>query len=391
MSKENPVLILGLYQGGLDIARSLGKKGIKVFGIDNAEEIIGSFSKWITRLHAPKKNEELRDYLIEFSKRCNSKPVLYTTSDTYLVLVLKYHDILSKYFCYPDNFNVAKKLVSKVETAKLFQYLKINCPKTYIIKKGFQSIPQINDIKFPVILKPDYHDLWQEEKSIVEYIGRGQRVKIIKDGNELESAVNMLGSFSDMVLQEWIPGPSKNSFYYTGYRSENSRTTIACVGQKIKTYPNGTGSEVLLTAVNIPEIKKQGNEILDNLNYIGHAGIDFKYDDYDKSFNVIEINSRFGINDGFCVDFPYIYYQDMLGVLTEQQCNYPDGITWCDFEKNIEWIIEYGKMKDIFTFFISMLKGYDKYALFDWKDMNPSMKEWKSFCIRVIKYTGVCT
>ena len=85
-----PVLILDLHYSSLQIARSLGKKGIPIFGIDMEKKTIAEYSHYIKRIHSPKKEEQLKDYLIDFAKKMGKRLVIIPMSDQYILFLLKY-------------------------------------------------------------------------------------------------------------------------------------------------------------------------------------------------------------------------------------------------------------------------------------------------------------
>jgi len=390
MHDQAPVLILGLFYGALGIARSLGKRGVAVYGIDTEKKPVAAYSKYIHRLHAPKKDEKLRDFLVNFSKQFKKKPVLYVTGDTYILFILKYQKLLSKYFFYPDHFETVQKLVSKVGTARLFNDLKINSPSTRVIKRNTQSLPQGFKSRFPAILKPDYHHVWESEQDIRTYIGPGLRVKYLRDLFELQETVPKLSPFGDMVLQEFVPGPSENCFYYIGYRNKNKGIVASFVARKMRTLPDTMGSETMLQSVWMPDLLRAGDQLLDCLDYVGHAGIDFKYSEDDNSYKVIEINCRFGINDAFMADYgidlPYVYYSDLQGIDILPERDYAEGIAWYDFERDLDWIREYRRKHshNVFLFLFQLARGYHAYAYFDPKDPKPVLMQAKKMVARVL-------
>jgi D-aspartate ligase len=391
MTNKPPVLILDLYYGALQVARSLGRKGIPVYGIDKRPDPIAAHSRYITRLKAPEGDEELKDFMIDFSKNLGNKPVLFPMGDHHIIFLLKYGDILSRYYHYPMNPEVVLQLVSKIGSAKLLTKLNIPIAKTIVLKKGISSIPSMDGIDFPCVLKPNFHDLWQEDERAVDYIGLGQRVLLLENQSELAEAVEVLSPIDDMVLQEFIPGLTGNQYYYVGYRDRRHRILTSYVGNKIRTMPDCLGSETLLISVCNPDLLKCGDDILNRLDYIGPAGIDFKYDHCEEKYKVIEINCRLGINDAylakFGIDMPLIYYHDSLGLDVAPHNNYPDGVTWYDMFKDLEWMRMYHNKFHInwVTWVCQLLRGYSSHALFNSNDPRPFIKVFTDYLLRLIR------
>ena len=388
MANKPPVLIMDLYYGALQVARSLGSRGIPVYGIDKLPDPIAAHSRYITRLKAPERDEELKDFMIDFSKNLENKPVLFPMSDYYIRFFLKFRNALSGHYLFPmDNPGILAKLVSKVETAKLLAQLEIDCPKTIFFNKGISSLPSLDGITFPCILKPNYHDYWEEDTRATEFLGPGQRIAYIENHAALREAVNVLNPMDDMVLQEFIPGYSENHYYYVGYRGKKGIILLSYVGNKIRTFPDCLGCETLLRSIDNPELVKQGNRILHRLNYYGPAGIDFKFDPRDSKYKVIEINARLGINDCYLAEFgadmPNIYYLDSQKKELSPHNNCPAGITWYHFGFDFDWMRTYRRKYNLSwsSWIRDLVFGFNNYAVFSWRDPAPfmhSLLKWTS-------------
>ena len=86
MIKKYPAVVLGMFETGLAIGRSLGRNGIRVFGLDFKKDV-GFYSKYIRAEICPNPltdEKKFLDYLIKFSNKFEHKPVLFVTSDNFL-------------------------------------------------------------------------------------------------------------------------------------------------------------------------------------------------------------------------------------------------------------------------------------------------------------------
>ncbi len=373
-SDHTPALLLDLHYASLQVARCLGKKGISVYGIDKLEDPIGAHSRYIKRLGAPLDWESLKDFLISFANKMEKKkPVLFPLSDYYIRFFLKYARDFAAYYCFPyTNLEIVKKLVSKVRTAILLEELSITHPKTIIINQKEEFPPYLHDIQMPCILKPEYNYNWEESRLAYEYLGPGQRVLMIDNYGELKRAARTLKQFGNIVIQEFVEGPSENSYYFVGYRERSGKILLSFLGRKIHTLPDQLGSETLLQSIYFPEILDLGNEILEKLDYIGPIGIDFKYDRRKTAFTVIEINPRIGINDCYLakwgIDIAWLYYANSVGISVDSCKSYPSGILWFDLLRDFDWMREYGKQYQVSWFSLVkrlLCNDYDCEALMD--------------------------
>jgi len=375
-----PAVVMDLFYGSLQVARALGKRGIPVYGIDRSPETIGECSRYIKRIPAPIEQNDLLQYMVDFAKKQPSPLVLFPLSDYYVRFLLKNKDILSPHYLFPLSENgINERLISKVKTAHLFAEHRVPSPRTETLGKECMSDMLLKmDIPFPCIVKPDFHDSWEESTPFKERFGH-KRVLFINDRTELTDIVDVIAGLDEIVIQEFIPGPSTNFYYYAGYRSRKGGILCSFVGNKIRTYPDGTGTETLLKSVHCPQVREMGDELLHKLGYVGAAGIDFKYDNRDGLFKIIEVNSRIGVNDCYLADYgldiAYIYYCEAQGCHIDPVIEYPSRITWYSFRYDLDWMRDYSRKYNVswFQWLKDLICGYDNYLVFSWDDPKPFM------------------
>lgn len=371
MKKSAPAVLLGLSHTSLPVARSLGRRGISVFGMDKDQSRIGAKSRYIQFLNAPADEEALLKALIDFAESQGSKSVLFPFSDEYLLFISRNEDKLSRHFWFPhSNEWPLERLISKETMANTFKELGVLSPKSAVLRKDSPDELKSFNLVFPIVMKPNFHEKWLNDPEVVKNIGT-RKVLLIDDLPSLEKYCRLLGRYDKIVAQEFIPGKTENLYYYVGYRNGRGRMLVSFVGRKRRTFPDGFGSECFLQSVHHPDLCKLGEEILGKLNYVGPAGLDFKFDARDQRYKLIEINCRLGISDGLLVtcgvEVPYIYYRDVQGMSVEAQLEYRKNVYWCWLEKEIDWFLEY-RSRDGYTplrwlkHFLSNPYSYAAYA-----------------------------
>ncbi len=380
MTDRPPLMILGLHYSSLHVARSLREKGVPVFGIDRQKDVIAAGSRYIKRIKTPLEGEELKDFLLSFSDRSGGRAVCIPLTDFHLQFFLEYHDSLAGRLLFPmSNPGTISNLLGKRQLAATLASLDINHPKTLFLEKGGITPAALDGIGCPCIFKPNYKMSWENHPEVEKFIGEGQLVSIVDDMQTLVHGVDLLSPLADLIIQEYIPGPSENHYYYAGYRDRNGRIVTSFLGNKIRTLPDCMGPETLLESIHKPELLAYGDEVLHRLDYRGPAGIDFKFDSRDGKYKVIEINCRIGINDcylaRFGLDLPYFYYLDSQGINIEPRREYPAGITWYDPFRDFSWMRLYGKEKGMsWGSWIRQLRGHDIYAIIDCSDPIPGLR-----------------
>lgn len=379
LNPGNPVILLSLSLGSLQIARSLGSRGIRVYGIDSNPRSIAARSRYVEHLaSAPREEEQLTDFLRAFSRSLSLQPVLIPLSDEYVCFLLKFRQQLLSFARFPMNTDAVTQLASKTGTARLLHSLGTRHPRSVIIPQYSRTIPERPEREFPCILKPDFHDNWERIPSAIAFSRtRGGRALKIQNERELREAVSHLSQYDSLVLQEMIPGPAHNNYYYVGYRDQSGRIAASYVGRKIRTMPDGMGSETLIQTIHDSHIQLYGDSVLHKTNYHGPAGIELKRDSRDGSLVVIEVNCRFGLNDAALIkksiDLPWVYYLDALGLPPPTYSTYRTGLTWYCFDRDLDWMRTYAKEKGMnwISWMAGLVRGYDSYATFDWRDPQP--------------------
>ena len=121
------------------------------------------------------------------------------------------------------------------------------------------------------------------------------------------------------------------------------------------------------------------------VGYKGHVGIEYKYDQRDDSFKLIEVNVRFGLWDGLpaiCgIDFARINYQYLIGEATSCSQSYDDGVKWISFERDVRAFVKY-RREGALTFrdwARSITTGRRDFAVFALDDPAPFIKSTISF------------
>lgn len=289
--KYPPVLVLDLSATGLAVARILSKHGVHVYGADIHSLSIGKFSKYVKKPSFGYKVHlglEFLDQMIEFAKNFDTKPVLFPSSDVFIEFVSEHYSEIKKYFSLQESLSseTSKKFLNKKEFYKLCEENGVKYPKTMTLK-GTENLDEIiGKMRFPLILKPHFIHKWKD------YL-KGRKVIYIKNEIDLDHVLNIEKDLlKDSVLQEVILGPETNIYIFKGYFDKNSNLKSYFVGKKIRQYPPYFGSFSIAESIENEEIKNLSVEFLEKVKFKGLCGTEFKYDQRDNDYKIIEINIR---------------------------------------------------------------------------------------------------
>ncbi len=324
-SKKKPRIILGPVRevSMFEIIRTFTNMGIEVIVFDPDPGAPGFFMSGISEKlisPAPDKN---KSGFIEFLKNVGKKypgDVLLVNDDLYTQLITEYKDELKNnlLFLIPDE-SVNSIGSDKAMTAEAAAQFGIPSPKTFFLKNGDDNFNDL-DIDFPVIIKP---------RMLAG--SRGQfMVKNREDLVRLSGVIN-----TDYIIQEWIQGDVKNLCTLGAIFDSNSQPKAVFTARRLDVMQSKSvnqGITTYLISERIPDIIEIGVAFLKKIRWQGIAELEFKFDEKDSEFKLLEINPRvwswIKLPMRCGVDFPMIYYDLLCGRELPSVFEFRTGVTY---------------------------------------------------------------
>jgi predicted ATP-grasp superfamily ATP-dependent carboligase len=374
MIKKNPAIVLGLSEAGLSVGRSLGRNGIKVFGIDCIKDV-GYFSRYIKTRVSPNPitdEDKFIEFLIDFSVKFQNKPVLFITSDYFLKIISKNRTKLKNYFFMnlPEK-NVIDSITDKYKQYQLVKKANIPFPETYF-PKNIEEVKRIKDkIKYPVFLKAREVTCWRKK------IGDDIKGFVINNPDEMVNKYNYIFKKGvEGIVQEIIKGKDTNHFKYCAYVSKNGEFLLQFTLRKIRQNPIRFGIGSMVICHNYPELIKIGKKFFERINYRGVGSAEFKFDERDKKLKLIELNPRYwqqcALADRCGMNFPLVNYLDITQQNPKPNFNFKTDIKWINVYLDFGSFIDYRHTGEIsFKTWITSLKGKKIYSIFAKDDALP--------------------
>jgi predicted ATP-grasp superfamily ATP-dependent carboligase len=119
------------------------------------------------------------------------------------------------------------------------------------------------------------------------------------------------------MLQEIIPGPEESLVQAKIYIDSRGELLSKIMYRKIRQSPSRLG--VIRVGETVPydqEIHNAAKRIIDRAEYQGYIGVEFKRDERDMRWKLIEVNVRIGRCTSLLqkagVDLPWLIYQDKV-------------------------------------------------------------------------------
>lgn len=306
-SNGPPVAVMLTFGGhfdAYDIVRALGKGGIRSVVVSSISLNLASFSRYCRQvLTIPENTPETELSIVGELRRIadvlGGKPVLLYSSDPELFFVQKYRTELGEKYRFllpPDE--LLDKLFSKVEFSRFASEQGIPAPFAVTLDRPEDLDRVRSRVQFPCIVKPAYQQDWRwETEDQMKFFGWYKNaLRRIETMEELDEFCERLPQReAGFLIQSYIDGPDDTITSFHGYFDENSRCLDWFMGRKIRTYPPATGGSVYIQTIVDDELAKASIERLRRIKFQGIVKIDYKWDDAEKEYKMLEINPRYNL------------------------------------------------------------------------------------------------
>ncbi len=385
-SKLPPAVVAVMSYSGLAVARSLGRRGIKVYGLANSDNEVGMTSRYITPVVIPdllSSEDNTVDHLVGLAKKLDEPAVIFPTGDAIILPLSRHRDTLRRYyrFTIPDH-DTAEKLISKAGLSEIIAERNIPGPRSETVNSPDDFQAAIQNISYPVLMKPIYSASWYLSK-MVELIGV-RKVIICDSVDELGRWYEKVSRVDPrVVLQELIPGDDDCLYYACGYFNSDGKLEAIFAGQKLRLTPIHFGSASFVKSVYDEKLFQVTTDLLAPLGYRGLFGVEFKKDPRDGIYKIIEVNVRWGLWDGMAarcgIDLAYLAYAREVGLPYSFDPIYREGINWLSSRRDIDAFIDYWREGSLSPLsWVRSLCSETEHAVYAVDDPQPAIAEIKA-------------
>lgn len=320
-------LVFNCHITGLAVARSLGRRGVPVIGLDRDENGFGLHSRYTTiagRCPYPLDDERgFIDLLMEIGTALKQKAVLFPCLDEWVFAAARHAGELSEYFILPfSDLETVERILDKNLLYRKCEQRQIPIPRTYYV--GEQSPEQIaSEIGYPCIVKPALQREFTNEF--------GEKVLRAQTREQFLGLCERAGHHA--LLAQEIVGAGVDSFYsLCSYIGRDGQAKGVFVGRKLEQYPPDFGTACLVDSRYVEEIVARGVDILNQFGYHGISEVEFIYDAPSRDFKLLDINTRvwkwIGLPMRAGIDLPWLAYADAVFGSVEAAGRQQDGLRW---------------------------------------------------------------
>jgi len=280
-------LILGAGITLLGVLRSLAEVEVDVLALPDADRL-PSRSRWYRagpEVLAGVQPETLAQVLSGLPRRT----VLFPCSDQWaLAIAALPADIRNEYPASVAPLEALDVLIDKTQFRATLETLHLPHPATRTLSSrvDLDSVPDA--LLGNSFLKPAHSQ---------EFFARF-RVKAFQIAGRKEAedrlATCLEGGF-EMMLQEYIPGPPTNHYYIEGLVDRDGVMRALFARRRLRMSPPDFGNSTLMTSVPLSEVADAPATLRSLFAHIRYRGIfsaEFKRDERNGVFNLIEVNAR---------------------------------------------------------------------------------------------------
>jgi D-aspartate ligase len=327
-SPQVGAIVIGGEHPGLGIARSLGRRGVPIYVIDD-QHSVSQFSRYVTRVVRVK---DLRDEhktiesVLEVGQRHGLKGwVLFPTRDETVAAFSRHRERLAEFFRVTTAcWETVRWAWDKKNTYDRALELGIPVPRTYNISAEVELAELYRHL--PLAIKPAV-----KENFFYATGAKAWRAETPDQLNDLyRKAVRQIRP-EEILIQEIIPGDGQQQYSYCAFfRDGKALSTL--VARRMRQHPREFGrAATYVETIELPEIEELSERFLRAIDYYGLVEVEFKRDPRDGQFKLLDVNARtwgfHTIGGPAGVDFPYLLYADQVGRKVEQS-RARTGVGW---------------------------------------------------------------
>ncbi len=279
-------------------------------------------------ISVPSRLETAEQIIEEIIKTCQSRPIDYLMpfGIASYYCISKYQDKLNSVVpSMVPHFSQFQLANDKLKTAEFCKEIGVEVPAVYAQYSPSDLSALSKEVRFPVVVKARS--------------GSGVSGRVFYAHNEDE-----LKQFHDAICQNQVPKPGFDPLppliqeYIPGFihdaccLSSHGKVITVFTQKRQVMYPLSGGVGAVNISTHDPVLTDISHQLLESLEWHGPAQIEFKYDERDKRYKLIEINPKLwgtldlAIKCG--INFPVLIRNNLLGVKNPATFSYPKNVVY---------------------------------------------------------------
>ncbi len=311
---RNPAVVLNCETGGIGILHSLAGSGIDIVTVER--DWPPAFGRWsrypkLRLTYRPWRGESLVDALLRLRGSFEGRGVLFPSTDADLAVLIEHRSQLEPAYHIPAAEPIGMRIFEKNWQYELAEQVGVPMPRHVRFRAG--EFPKVQGLRFPLVVKPSARASGARAKTF--------RLKVCRDEQELGHTLRELAREHEgraFQVSENIPGEPTRLVTVGSYSDRSGKVLRSFIGRKVTQFPYYYGEASVAEALSpIPEVLDSARRLLEAAGFHGISQVEFKYDERDSTYKLIEINPRswswIKLATRAGVNLPLIQYWDLVG------------------------------------------------------------------------------
>jgi D-aspartate ligase len=291
-----PVLILKMsktviHHGAVGVARTLGKLGVPVYAVDADAYTPLAMSRYLTKAFiwdtCPADAESFVKAMSLIADVISRPAIIIPMDDLSAVLVAENAASLARWFTIPPiRAELPHQLANKACLNALCAEIGIPSARS-VVPHSFDEVRAFAEgTEFPVVVKAT--EQWVPLRDMFV-------TKVMRTPAELFNLCenyNYEGSQS-LIIQEYVPG---DDWICHGYYNSEKNVSVTFTGRKLRAYPTDAGSTAQGLSLDNETLRCASERLLKAVAYSGVIDMDWRRDDRDGQYKILDCNPRVGQN-----------------------------------------------------------------------------------------------
>lgn len=362
----------GVARQVLPIVKGLKKLGCHITILCFSKLDLGYATKYADkRILLPCQEGDIKyqeEYVLDLIKKEKFDLIIPMSDETAQYLSRNKSTVLQYAAVAVNDYDIFKQAANKNNTMRICQDNGIPCPTTYFDVKAVD----FSKLTFPVVVKPE--------------TGCGSiGFKIV---NDIDHFTDVIKEYQQkkykLCIQEYIPqdGPQYGAEVF---RDKKGNFSFLVIDEKPRWFPLDGGSPTINISIHNDEMKDMSKNLLNKMQWVGYANIDFVLDKRDKKPKILEVNPRLsaGTKLNYClgIDVAKAILENEFDSEVTKYKDYNDGIAISCCLTELLWFVKSPNRFKTKPSILSIKNKKD--VVFDTSDIWPFI----NFCIQsLLKY-----
>ena len=290
-AQEPPVILLGIGTPiGLAIIRELGKHGLVVHGVGDADAI-GRHSRYLAQAHVRQPGEEVIGQLEALGKRLGPGCRLMCISEGDISLLNRHRGELRSLDLLIPQAQAMERVVNKDEANRYALEAGLELPRSWTLRTPGDLDTVLPGIFFPVVLK------WPNPNVDIQRLAAFglacEKARYCHDAAELRSVLAPYLAVGECPLvQEYARGIGLGQFIFM----QRGRALLRFQHRRVREWPPEGGVACVCEGVPVDRhaaLFERSIDLLRRIGWEGAAMVEYRYDPVSGRSVFMEVNGRF--------------------------------------------------------------------------------------------------